>query len=110
MTKRLFSLVVLVFAPLASMSAQSAAPNGSVSRRTFPHSRGSGRKSEADANAKLTANPNDDVALNARSLARMRLGRYSEAQDDLRRAGSLKPDNSDYQANLRATFFGNSGT
>src|SRR5882724_2599114 len=57
-------------------------------------------RDEADANSKLTANPNDDQALNARALARMRLGRYNEAFDDLRRAVSLKPATAEYQANL----------
>src|SRR5882762_5969375 len=36
----------------------------------------------------------------ARALARMRLGRYNEAFDDLRRAVSLKPATAEYQANL----------
>src|SRR5260370_13112518 len=57
-------------------------------------------RDEADANAKLTASPNNDQALNARALARMRLARYNEAFDDLRRAVSLKPANGEYQANL----------
>src|SRR4030095_5297556 len=57
-------------------------------------------KDETEANAKLAANPNDDTELNALSLARMRLGHYNEAYDDLRRAVSLKPSNSEYQANL----------
>ena len=53
-----------------------------------------------DATARLATNPNDDQALNARALARMRLGRNKDAYEDLKRALSLKPDNSDYQANL----------
>ncbi|MDX6497583.1 MAG: protein O-GlcNAc transferase [Blastocatellia bacterium] len=57
-------------------------------------------RSEADAAAKLAVNPNDDLALNARALARMRLGRYEEAQADLRRVVSLKPANAEYQVNL----------
>ncbi len=100
MTIRLYSLVVLVFAPLTSLSAQPASQTvrSHVERFRTPEVRA--ERAEADANTKLTANPNDDVTLNARSLARMRLGRYNEAYEDLRRALSLKPDNSDYQANL----------
>jgi tetratricopeptide (TPR) repeat protein len=57
-------------------------------------------RAEADAGAKLATNANDDQQLNARALARMRLGRYNEAYEDLRRALSLKPANPEYQANL----------
>jgi len=101
MTMRTFSLVVLVFAPLALVSAQPAPSQtvrSHVERFRTPEVRA--ERAEADANEKLTANPNDDVNLNARSLARMRLGRYSEAYEDLQRAVSLKPNNSDYRANL----------
>jgi tetratricopeptide (TPR) repeat protein len=57
-------------------------------------------KAEADASALLAANSSDDAALNRRALARMRLGRNAEAFEDLRRAVSLKPANSEYQGNL----------
>jgi tetratricopeptide (TPR) repeat protein len=56
-------------------------------------------KSEADATAKLKANPDDAEALNTRSLARLRLNRYQDAYEDLRRAITLQPTNADYQAN-----------
>ena len=57
-------------------------------------------QAEAEATAKLASNPGDHEALNARALARMRLSRYAEAERDLRRAVSLKPEMADYQANL----------
>src|ERR1700730_5815663 len=57
-------------------------------------------RAETDANAKLANNPSDDQALNARALARLRLGRNNEAYEDLKRASARKPENSDYQANL----------
>src|SRR5712692_9818340 len=57
-------------------------------------------KSEADATAKLKANPQDAEALNTRSLARLRLNRYQDAYNDLHEAVALKPTNADYQANL----------
>lgn len=57
-------------------------------------------RSEAEANAKIKSNPDDAEALNARSLARMRLSRYAEAYDDLLRVVKLKPTDAEYQANL----------
>jgi tetratricopeptide (TPR) repeat protein len=57
-------------------------------------------RAEADAGAKLATNPNDTEALNLHAAARVRLGHYNEAYEDLRRAVSLKPDSSEYQANL----------
>ncbi len=57
-------------------------------------------RDETEAAAKLSKNPSDAEALNARAHARMRLGRYQEAHEDLRRAVSLKPANADYHANL----------
>lgn len=55
---------------------------------------------EADADARLAANPDDADALNARATARMGFGRYPEAHEDLRRAVALKPDSSAFRANL----------
>jgi tetratricopeptide (TPR) repeat protein len=57
-------------------------------------------RGEAEANAKLKSNPDDAEALNVRSLARIRLGRYAEAYDDLLHVVKLKPTEADYQANL----------
>ena len=62
-------------------------------------------RAETEATQKLTANPRDAEALNARALARMRLGRYTEAYEDLHRAVSLKPASADYQANLGYVLF-----
>jgi tetratricopeptide (TPR) repeat protein len=101
MTLRLLPLVALVLATFASVPAQSSGPPKERSHvERFRTAENRAERAEADANAKLTANADDDSALNARSLARMRLGRYSEAYDDLRRAVTLKPNNSEYQANL----------
>jgi tetratricopeptide (TPR) repeat protein len=57
-------------------------------------------RAEADASAKLASNPKDVDALASRALARMRLGNYAEAYEDLRLAVTLRPDDPDYQANL----------
>ena len=99
------SIAVLVLVLLGGLQTiQGQSPNSAarvrshVERFSTPEVRAG--KDETDANTKLAANPNDDQALNARSLARMRLGHYNEAYDDVRRAVSLKPSNSEYQANL----------
>jgi len=99
------SIAVLILLVLGGIQAIQCQPTNSparvrshVERFSTPEVRAG--RDEADANAKLTANPNDDQALNARALARMRLGRYNEAFDDLRRAVSLKPASAEYQANL----------
>src|SRR6266849_1057185 len=84
-----------------AVAAQSSPPQrerSHVERFSTPEVRA--EKNEADATARLATNPNDEQALNSRSLARMRLGRYSEAYEDLQRAVNLKPANADYQANL----------
>ena len=60
---------------------------------------------EADANAKLAADPQDAAALNSRAVARLFLGRYKEAHEDLRRAVALKPESAAYHANLGSTLW-----
>ena len=101
MTTRTIVIVVEVlafFLPGLGQSAPPANQRSHVERFSTPEVRA--ERAETDANAKLALNSNDDVALNARSLARMRLGRYDDAYQDLRRAVSLKPTSSDYQSNL----------
>ncbi len=92
----------LALACLQVAAGQTSAPQSKershVERFSTPEVRA--EKAEADANARLAANPNDDSALNSRALARVRLGRNPEAYEDLRRAVSLKPQVSEYQANL----------
>jgi tetratricopeptide (TPR) repeat protein len=95
-------LVILVGFTCSGVVAAQNSPTqkerSHVERFSTPEVRA--EKGEADATARLAANPNDELALNSRSLARMRLGRYNEAYEDLRRAVNLKPANADYQANL----------
>ena len=57
-------------------------------------------RAEAEASAKLKTNPSDAEALNQRSVARMQLGHYSSALEDLKRAVSLNPGDANYWANL----------
>lgn len=77
----------------------SAAPERSHVER-FSSTAVRAERAEADATAKLAANPNDVEALNARGYASMSVGRYNEAYEDLRRAATLKPTNAEYQAAL----------
>ena len=93
----LLSTVVLL-SGVASVPAQQPKERSHVERFSTPEVKA--EREETAASAKLAVNPNDDQALNARAIARMRLGRYQEAYDDLRRAVNLKPSESDYQANL----------
>ena len=99
---RTFYLTVIGLVSTMPVLAQTAAPappvRSHVERFSTPEVRA--ERAEAVETTKLKANPDDAEALNARSLARMRLGRYREAHEDLRRAVALKPSNSNYRANL----------
>ncbi|HYP28378.1 MAG TPA: tetratricopeptide repeat protein [Blastocatellia bacterium] len=106
MEVRLFLLIATI--PLCvclpasgSASAQTPAPAASRSHvERFATNEARAEKDEADATARLSKNPNDAGTLNVRARARMQLGRYQEAQEDLRRAVTLNPSNADYLANL----------
>jgi tetratricopeptide (TPR) repeat protein len=104
MKSSLFSLIaILLLASPAvysqeSDSAASTTVKSHVERFSTPAMRA--ERAEAEASATLQTNPNDAEALNKRSLARMRLGNYRDAEADLRRAVTLNPNVSDYHANL----------
>ncbi|MCU1266920.1 MAG: hypothetical protein JWM21_3238 [Acidobacteria bacterium] len=91
-------LPLACFGVIAGQGPAATKERSHVERFSTPEVRA--ERSEGDATARLAANPKDDEALNMRSVARMRLGRYSEALDDLRAAISLKPTNAEYQANF----------
>src|SRR6266702_2024116 len=93
-------LLTLAFLNVASAPASAQQPKEKSHFERFSTPEVKAKRDEAEANATLTANANDDRALNARAIARMRLGRYEEAFEDLRRAVNLKPSVSDYQANF----------
>lgn len=98
---RLFQLIIASLICVVSVAAQSpkaSASRSHVERFSTPEMRA--ERVEADQSLKLAANPNDAEALNLRAIARMRFGRYQESLEDLRRAVSLKPENSVYQSNL----------
>lgn len=98
---RAFSLILLCCGCAGPLLAQQPVPTPArshVERFSAPEARA--ERAEAVATARLTANPNDADALGARAYARMSLGRYQEAAEDLRRALALKPGNADYQSSL----------
>lgn len=107
MRLRVLQSILICFGCAACVFAQSqpapAPARSHVERFSAPEVRA--EQAERDATAKLSANPNDAEALNARAYARMNLGRYKEAAEDLRRAVSLKPTSAEYQASLGYTLW-----
>ena len=97
-------LIAACFACAAPVCAQTAAPAAAPPARThverFSTPEMRAERAEAEATQKLAAAPADAEALNARSLARMRLNRFKEAYEDVRRAAELKPAHAEYRANL----------
>jgi len=71
---------IACFAVSAGQTPPATKERSHVDRFSSPEVRA--ERSESDATAKLSTNPNDDQALNSRSVARMRLGRYNEAFED----------------------------
>jgi tetratricopeptide (TPR) repeat protein len=95
----LFCLVVInLISALPVFSQQTAYQRSHAQRFSSPEVRA--EMAEADASKKLASNPKDVEALATRALARMRLGHYAEAYDDLRLAVTLRPADADYQANM----------
>jgi tetratricopeptide (TPR) repeat protein len=94
-------LIFLVFALAIQSFAQTTGPTpvprSHVERFSTPEARAT--KIEREASEKLMANPNDTESLNERALARIRLGRFQEAYQDLKKAIELNPKNADYRAN-----------
>ncbi|HEX7176341.1 MAG TPA: tetratricopeptide repeat protein [Pyrinomonadaceae bacterium] len=108
-------LLILTIAPVFAAAATTTAraqagtltpaapPRSHVERFSTVEMRA--ERVEADANSKLTADPRDAAALNSRAVARLFLGRYREAHEDLRRAVSIKPDRAAYHANLGSALW-----
>jgi tetratricopeptide (TPR) repeat protein len=102
MRVRAFQFFVCCFCfGMTSAVAQTTLPSNTRShleRFSTPQARA--ERAEIEASEKLKTQPNDPESLNARAYARMGLGHYAEAIEDLRRAISLNPKKADYQANL----------
>lgn len=102
MVNRLILTNLLALAFFGAFSAPIVAQPGKershVERFSTPEVKA--EREEIAANERLAANPSDDQALNTRAIARIRLGRYQDAYQDVRRAVELRPANSDYHANL----------
>jgi tetratricopeptide (TPR) repeat protein len=100
---RSFFVIAVGLFCLSSISGQTVEPStvpvrSHVERFSSPLDRA--ERAESDASKRISANSSDADAFNARAQARVRLGHYAEAFEDLRRAVSLKPTVSEYQANL----------
>ncbi len=98
-----FQLIVFIFCCAAVAQTQTAVEHSHVERFSTPKDRA--ERDEAEAAEKLKVNPRDDAALNLRANARMRLGKYVEALEDLRRAVDLKPASAEYQASFGYVLF-----
>jgi tetratricopeptide (TPR) repeat protein len=84
-------------------TAPTPGPRSHVERFSSPQALAA--RAEAESTAKIKANPSDAEALNSRAYARMGLGRYQEAVEDLRRAVAIDPNRADYHANLGYAFW-----
>jgi hypothetical protein len=73
MTIRLLPLIALVLLRRYPCPRNRFSSEGAVPRRALPYGGDRADRAEAEANTALKANPDDDVAPNARSIARMRL-------------------------------------
>ena len=101
MSLRIVQLAIICLSAATSLWAQVPGPSQArshIERFTAPAVRA--ERIETDTSARLASNPNDAEALNSRAYARMSLGRYPEAAEDLRRAVGLKPENAEYHAGL----------
>jgi tetratricopeptide (TPR) repeat protein len=85
-------------APVVAQTPNTAVSRSHAERFSTPQARA--ERAEIEASEKLKAAPDDPENLNARAYARMGLGHYPEAVEDLRRAVALNPRKADYQANL----------
>jgi tetratricopeptide (TPR) repeat protein len=101
---QLLSAAFALCAAVAAAPAQTPAPERSHVER-FSSVETRAERAESEATAKLKADPRDAAAYNSRGVARLFLGRYREAAEDLARAVSLKPDSADYQANYGSALW-----
>lgn len=86
---------------ITSVFAQTPTPtvaHSHVERFSTPEARAV--RIEQETSEKLQKTPNDAVILNDRALARIRLQKFAEAFEDLKRAAEINPKQADYRANL----------
>lgn len=97
---KILAVITIFAAPAVSAQSADSKPRQRSHVERFSTAEMRAERAETEMNAKIAANPNDAETLNARALARMRLSKYREAAEDLRRAVGLEAKNSEYQANL----------
>src|SRR5438876_11019569 len=78
---------------LAQSSISGTAARSHVERFSAPQM--VAERDETEETAKLATNPNKAEVLNSRAHARIRLGHYNEAYEDLSRAVTLKPESAE---------------
>ncbi|MEW6125417.1 MAG: tetratricopeptide repeat protein [Acidobacteriota bacterium] len=103
MNPRNLQIILFILVGAFSATAQSSAERSHVER--FSSIKDRAERDESEAVEKLKANPQDAAAWNLKANARMRLGKYTEALDDIRRAVALDGANADYQASLGYVLF-----
>lgn len=89
------TLAFVVFILSAAVGAQT--PRSHVERFSTPEARAA--RVEVESGEKLAKSPNDPVLLNERALARLRLQKYADALEDLKRAVALDPKSAEFRAN-----------
>ncbi|HEY0460498.1 MAG TPA: tetratricopeptide repeat protein [Pyrinomonadaceae bacterium] len=93
------SLFFLSFFIISGYAQQTPpTPRTHVERFSTPEARA--LRIEQETTEKLQKTPNDAEILNDRALARLRLQKFAEAFEDLKRAAVINPKQADYRANL----------
>ncbi len=93
-------VTVLVSAAVHYSQTPTATPTAPSHVQRFSTPEARAEKIEQDTTAKLQTSPSDSQLINERALARLRLQKFTDAYQDLRRAVELNPGNADYRANL----------
>lgn len=96
---KILALTAVFAAPFVSAQPADLKPKQRSHVERFSTAEMRAERTEAEMSALIAANPRDAATFNARALARMRLGKYAEAAEDLRRALQIDAKNSEYQAN-----------
>ena len=101
MRVRALQLTICFCFGIASAVGQTGGTASSRSHlERFSTSQARAERDEAELSEKLKVDPNNAQNLNARAYARMGLGNYLEALQDLSRAVAIDPKRAEYHANL----------
>lgn len=95
---KFFCFAIILFFQIAAQAQTTTTARSHVERFSTPEARAA--RTEGEMTEKLRSQPDDAEMLNERALARMRLQKYAEAFEDLKRAVELDPKHADYRANF----------